>query len=199
VPTGSASPDFFGGERPGPNLYANSVVALRASTGKLVWHFQVVHHDLWDYDVASQPTLVTVRNTPAVAVTTKMGHLFVLHRETGRPLLPVEERPVPQSSVPGEKSWPTQPFPVNPALAPQRLLPEDAWGLTPEDREWCRDRLRNLDSRGIFTPPSVRGAVLFPGNAGGVNWGSAAYDPQRGLLVAATNRLATVVRLIPRA
>ena len=202
VPTGSASPDFYGGQRPGNNGYANSVVALRASTGAVVWHFQVVHHDLWDYDLASQPTLITFRRgdriVPAVAVTGKNGHLFVLDRETGKPLLPVEERPVPKSKVPGEEASPTQPFPKYDVLAPQKFTAEDAWGITPEERTWCKERLDKLDWRGLFTPPSLEGTIMFPGNVGGVNWGSGAYDPERGLLVAATNRLSTIVRLIPR-
>ncbi|HWP44831.1 MAG TPA: PQQ-binding-like beta-propeller repeat protein, partial [Blastocatellia bacterium] len=154
VPTSSPSPDFYGGERKGDNLYANSVVALRASTGKVVWHFQVVHHDLWDYDIASQPMLIDVkrggRTVPAVAVGTKMGHLFVLHRDTGKPLFPVEERKVPQTDVPGEETSPTQPFPVRPRpLVPSRLAPEDAWGITPEDRELCRERMKGLRSEGM--------------------------------------------------
>jgi quinoprotein glucose dehydrogenase len=198
VPTSSPGPDFFGGRRAGSNLYANSVVALKASTGKLLWHFQVVHHDLWDYDVASQPVLVTIGGKPAVAVTTKIGHLFVLDRETGKPLLPVDEKPVPKSDVPGEDSSPTQPFPRNASLAPSTLRPADAWGVTLQERAACRQRIAGLRSDGIFTPPSLRGSILFPGNVGGVNWGGAAHDPKRGVLVAPTNRLATVVTLIPR-
>jgi len=202
VPTGSASPDFYGGMRPGNNGYANSVVALRASTGQVVWSFQVVHHDLWDYDVASQPTLMTFRrgseNIPAVAVTTKIGHFFVLDRETGKSLLPIEERPVPKSRVPGEESSPTQPFPKYDVLAPSKFSANDAWGITPEDKSWCQSRLKDFESQGLFTPPSIEGTIIFPGNVGGVNWGSGAYDPERGLLVAASNRLSTIVKLIPR-
>lgn len=203
IPTSSPSPDFYGGERKGENRYANSVVALRASTGKVVWHFQVVHHDLWDYDVASQPVLITVKKNgrviPAVAVGTKIGHLFLLHRETGKPLFPVEERSVPQSDIEGEESSPTQPFPTLPrALVPQKLAPEDAWGMTPADRDWCRDRIKSLRSEGLFTPPSLKGTIIFPGNAGGINWGGMSYYPKRGILIASTNRLATVVKLIPR-
>jgi quinoprotein glucose dehydrogenase len=203
VPTSSPSPDFYGGERKGDNLYANSVVALRASTGKVAWHFQVVHHDVWDYDVASQPVLVTVarngRNIPAVAVGTKIGHLFVLHRDTGKPLFPVEERAVPRSNVPGEETSPTQPFPKLPlALVPQRLTPEDAWGITPADREACRDKIKSLRSEGLFTPPSLEGSIVFPGNVGGMHWGGMSYDPKRNLMIVNTNRLATVVKLIPR-
>jgi len=194
VPTGSASPDHFGGWRRGDNKWANSVVALRAATGELVWGFQVVHHDLWDYDVAAQPTLFTWKDgTPAVAIATKMGRVFVLDRLTGAPLIPVEERAVPPSDVPGEDASPTQPF-SGISLVPERLGADDAWGATPEDRAWCRDKIAASRSEGIFTPPSERGTIVFPG----VNWGSAAYDPQRHLLVVNTNRLAFLLRLIPR-
>ena len=198
VPTGSASPDFYGGLRPGDNAHADSVVALRAATGELVWSFQVVHHDLWDYDVASEPALIEFRGKPAVAVTTKMGNVFVLGRVTGKPLHPVEERPVPQSHVPGETTWPTQPFSSFPPLVPQRISPDDAWGLGEQDREQCRAKIASLHSEGMFTPPSPEGIVAVPGNAGGVNWGGAAVDAERGLLVANTNRLPFEVRLIPR-
>ncbi len=204
VPTGSASPDYYGGERPGDNLYADSVVALHASTGRVAWHFQVVHHDLWDYDAASPPVLVTIRrggaDIPVVALGSKPGNLFVLHRDTGVPVFPVEERPVPQTDVPGERTSPTQPFPsAPPPLVPQRLDPDDAWGLTPWDRAVCRDRMKRLRNEGVFTPPSLGGSLQFPGHAGGMHWGGAAFDPERQLLVAPTNRLAAEVRLIPRA
>lgn len=203
VPTSSPSPDYYGGERKGSNLYANSVVALRASTGEVVWHFQVVHHDLWDYDVAAQPLLITVRRNgrdiPAVVVGTKMGHIFVLHRETGEPLFPVEERPVPKSDVPGEEAWPTQPFPVLPRpIVPTKLTPEDAWGLTPTDRQRCREKIAASRSEGIFTPPSFRGTIVYPGNIGGIHWGGMSHDPQRGLLIVNANRLATFVRILRR-
>ena len=203
VPTGSASPDFFGGERPGANAHANSVVALRASTGRLVWAFQVVHHDLWDYDVPAQPVLFTLRRggsaLPAVAVGTKMGHLFILDRRTGAPLFPVEERAVPGSDVPGEAAWPTQPFPA-PALrlAPESLAAADAFGTTPDARRQCRDRIAALRYDGVFTPPSLRGTIIFPGDIGGMNWSGVAVDEGRGVLIAPTNRLAMVVTLIPR-
>jgi len=198
VPTGSASPDFYGGERPGNNGYANSVVAIRASTGQVLWAFQVVHHDLWDYDVASQPALVTWKGIPAVAVTTKIGHFFVLDRMTGKSLLPIEERAVPQSKVPGEQTSPTQPFPKYDVLAPQKFSADDAWGLTPADKAWCKARLEGLDAQGLFTPPSLEGTIMFPGNVGGVNWGSSAYEPERGYLIVASDRLSTIVKLIPR-
>lgn len=203
VPTSSPSPDYYGGERPGDNRYANSVVALRASTGELVWHFQLVHHDLWDYDVPAQPTLTHVRrdgrDVPVVVQATKMGHLFVLHRETGEPVFGVEERPVPASDVPGETASPTQPFPVLPAaLVPQTLSPDDAWGLTPWDRGRCRARIERLRFDGIFTPPSLQGTLLYPGYSGGTNWGGVAIDPLRNVAIVNSTNLAFEVRLIPR-
>ncbi|MCU1227817.1 MAG: quinoprotein glucose dehydrogenase [Acidobacteria bacterium] len=198
VPTSSPSPDYFGGLRPGDNHYANSVVALDAMTGNVIWHFQVVHHDLWDYDVASQPVLVMFKSTPAVAVTTKMGHLFILDRRSGKPLLPVDERVVPKSDIPEERASATQPFPRNGQLVPTRLRPEDAWGIDDADRDACRASIAALRNEGIFTPPSVGGTIVYPGNVGGVAWGGAAYDPVRKLLIVPTNRLAIKVRLIPR-
>jgi quinoprotein glucose dehydrogenase len=199
IPTGSASPDYFGGLRLGDNKWANSVVALRASTGEFVWGFQVVHHDLWDYDVASQPTLFTWKDgTPAVVINTKMGHVFVLNRLTGAPLLPLEERPVPQTDIPGEKTSPTQPFSTI-SLVPEKIALEDLWGKSPEDLKWCQEKLKASRSEGIFTPPSLKGSVGYPGNVGGVNWGSAAYDPQSHLMFANTNRLIAWNKLIPRA
>jgi quinoprotein glucose dehydrogenase len=198
IPTGSASPDYYGGTRPGDNKWANSVVALKASTGAFVWGFQVVHHDLWDYDVASQPTLVDFRGHPAVAVTTKMGNVFVLDRKTGKPLHEVIERAVPSSDIPGEDASATQPTPLWSALVPQKLSASDAWGDTAEARQWCQQKIESLRNDGLFTPPSVRGTISFPGNIGGVNWGSAAWDPVRNLLLANTNRVAAIAKLIPR-
>jgi quinoprotein glucose dehydrogenase len=199
IPTGSASPDYFGGLRLGDNKWANSVVALRASTGEFVWGFQVVHHDLWDYDVASQPTLFTWKDgTPAIVINTKMGHVFVLNRLTGAALLPIEERPVPQTDIPGEKSSPTQPFSAI-SLVPEKIASEDLWGKSPEDVKWCQEKLKASRSEGIFTPPSLKGSVVYPGNVGGVNWGGAAYDPQNHLMFANTNRLIAWNKLIPRA
>ncbi len=199
IPTGSASPDYFGGFRKGDNKWANSVVALRASTGEFVWGFQVVHHDLWDYDVASQPTLFTWKDgIPAIAITTKMGRVFVLNRLTGAPLLPVEERAVPKSDIPGEESWPTQPASTI-SLVPEKLSVEDAWGKDDKERQWCAEQIKVARYGDIFTPPSLQGTLVFPSNVGGVNWGSAAYDPQRHLLFVDTNRLPILVKLIPRA
>jgi quinoprotein glucose dehydrogenase len=199
IPTGSASPDYFGGFRKGDNRWANSVVALRASTGEFVWGFQVVHHDLWDYDVASQPALFAWKDgTPAIAITTKMGRVFVLNRLTGAPLLPVEERPVPKSDIAGEESWPTQPASTI-SLVAEKLSPEDAWGKDAQERQLCAEKIKAARSGEIFTPPSLQGTLVFPSNVGGVNWGSAAYDPQRHLLFMDTNRLPIFVKLIPRA
>ena len=202
VPTGSPSPDFYGGERLGRNDYANSIVALRASTGKVVWHYQVVHHDLWDYDVPAQPVLIDLqrngRNVPAVVATTKMGYVFVLNRLTGEPLFPIEERPVPESDVPGEQAWPTQPVPTLPRpLGPTRL-DTTIFALSDKARAWCREQLTGVRSEGIFTPPSLRGTVIFPGNIGGSNWSGVAVDPKRRVAVIPSNRLITVVALARR-
>lgn len=203
LPTGNTSPDYYGGERKGSDYYSSSVVALRGSTGQVVWHFQTVHHDVWDYDIPAEPALITVRRNgraiPAVAVATKVGHLFVLHRETGKPLFPVEERHVPQNGVEGEQLSPTQPFPVKPrALAPQSLKPDEAFGLTEADKKACRDQMASLRNDGVFTPPSLQGTLVYPGDVGGMNWSGMSFDPQRGLLVTNTNRLPRAVTLIPR-
>jgi len=203
VPTGSASPDYYGGERPGDNRFANSLVALSAETGEFVWGFQTVHHDLWDYDVANPAVLFDVHRNGgvilAVGVGSKTGHFFILNRETGKPIFGVEERTVPKSDVAGEVSSPTQPFPMAPRpLARATLSPEDIQGAE-ADRKWCRDRIAGLRSEGIFTPPSLRGSLLIPGNVGGMSWGGAAYDPNSHLLIIPVNNLAAEVRLIPRA
>jgi quinoprotein glucose dehydrogenase len=198
IPTGSASPDYYGGARRGDNRWANSLVALRASTGAFLWGFQVVHHDLWDYDVASQPTLIEFHGKPAVAVTTKVGNVFVLDRFTGKPLHTVEERAVPKSDIPGEDAAASQPIPAWSAMVPQKLTAADAWGSNGETRQWCREKIESLRNDGLFTPPSIRGTISFPGNIGGVNWGGAAWDPARNLLIANTNRVAAIMRLIPR-
>lgn len=203
VPTGSASPDHYGGERRGDNPYANAVVALRASTGELLWYFQAVKHDLWDYDIASQPALVEVprgeEDVPAVAVATKMGFLFILDRLTGEPLFPVEERQVPTASVDGEEISLTQTFPIlPPPLHPLTLDEDDIWGLDEAHEEECRSQIEGLRNEGIYTPPSLEGSIAYPGFLGGMNWGSMAYDGQRNLLVTGVNRLPLWVRLDPR-
>ena len=203
VPTGSASPDYYGGERKGDNKWANSVVALRAGTGQLLWGFQLVHHDLWDYDTASPPLLATLSRNgariPVVVQGNKTGHLFVLNRDTGVPVFPVEERPVPQSEIPGEQTSPTQPFPAAPPpLTPQRIGAGDAWGLTPEERKTCRERMGKLVNKGPFTPPSISGTLIYPGNIGGMNWSGYAFHPDSQTLVTNTLSVAFEVRLIPR-
>ncbi|HJZ63801.1 MAG TPA: pyrroloquinoline quinone-dependent dehydrogenase [Candidatus Acidoferrum sp.] len=197
IPTGSASPDYYGGIRKGDNKWANSVVALKASTGEFVWGFQVVHHDIWDYDVASQPTLFTWKNnTPAIAISTKMGRVFVLNRLNGTPLIPVEEKPVPKSDIPGEESWPTQPSSIS--VVPETLSVDDAWAPTPELEQWCAEKIKAARTGAIFIPPSLQGTLVYPSNVGGVNWGSTAYDPANHLLIMNTNRLPVFVRMIPR-
>jgi len=200
LPTASAAPDFYGGERPGRNDHANSIVALRASTGALVWSFQVVHHDLWDYDLAAQPLLVTLRRSgrevPAVIIGTKTGMIFVLHRETGEPLLPIEERPVPPSDIPGESAWSTQPISIRPPpLLGTQLTPDSAFGVDAAEREYCREAIRRLRNDGLFTPPSFRGTLEWPGFWGGINWDGLAWDPERQRIVTTLKRVAMAVRL----
>lgn len=204
VPTGSASPDYFGGERLGNDLFADSVVALRADTGAMVWYFQTVHHNLWDYDVATPPLLFDIHRNgstiPAIAIGSKTGNIFILNRETGKPIFGVEERPVPKSDVPGETAAATQPFPLKPApTTAQTISAEDAWGIDDPDRNWCRAEMSKLRTGGIFTPPSLQGTLQIPGNIGGQNWGGFTYDPEEDLLVLPSNHLAAEVRLIPRA
>jgi len=201
VPTGSASPDFYGGARVGSNRFANTLLALDAGSGRLVWQQQLIHHDLWDYDLAAQPVLgdVAVHGVPVPAViqATKTGMLYVFERSRGAPLFPIVERPVPASHVAGEYAWPTQPFSALPPLTPQApVRPEDAWGLTFWDRGKCRDLIASLRNEGIFTPPDTRGTLLQPGYAGGVNWGGVAFDQERGRIIAAVNLLPMMVTLL---
>ena len=204
VPTGSPSVDYYGGERKGRNQYANSIIAIDASTGRMVWHFQTVRHDLWDYDNASPPALVTItiggRAIAAVLQATKTGQLFVLDRETGKPLFPVREEPVPTSDVTGEAAWPTQLVSSGLApLSPQRIAPAEIWGATPADLAACRARYNELRYAGAFTPPSTRGSLIIPSNVGGAHWGGVAYDPASDLVVVPVNRIGAVITLIPRA
>ena len=202
LPTSSPAPDYYGGMRLGDNRYANSIVALRASTGRVVWHFQSVHHDLWDYDNAAPPALVTVVQNgvriPAVLQTGKSAMLFVLDRTTGKPIFPVEERAVPASSVPGEVASPTQPFTtVTPPLSPLHYSAADAWGPTPESRAACRAILGALLNDGPFTPPSLQGTLAVPGNIGGAHWGGVAVDEGRALAVVPVNTVPAMVQLFP--
>ncbi|MFP3945117.1 MAG: pyrroloquinoline quinone-dependent dehydrogenase, partial [Alphaproteobacteria bacterium] len=202
LPTSSPSPDFYGGLRAGDNLYTDSVVALRGSTGEMVWHFQAIHHDVWDYDLPAQPGLYTVRvdgePRDVVAQVTKTGLVFVLDRDTGEPVLPVEERGVPQNGAPGEVLSPTQPFPVaTPPLVPTQVTPDDAFGLTFWDRRLCAAQIRKSRADGLYTPPSLQGTILYPFTGGGANWGSAAFDSTRNLLVVNVSSVAHIVNLIP--
>ncbi len=203
VPTGSAAPDYYGALRLGDNRYANSIVALRASTGDVVWAFQNVHHDLWDYDNAAPPALVTlVRDgveVPAVLQATKTGMLFVLHRETGEPLFPVEERRVPASRIPGEEASATQPFTSAIApLSPHSFTLGEVWGTNDADIAACRSAIEPLRNEGIFTPPDTAGTLVMPSNIGGAHWGGLAWDPERRIAVVPVNRIAAEVQLIPR-
>jgi quinoprotein glucose dehydrogenase len=202
LPTTNPAPDYYGGLRLGRNLHAGSIVALNAATGELVWSFQTVRHDLWDYDNAAQPVLATLtlrgEEVPAVLVVTKTAQLFVLHRETGEPLFEVEERPVPASDVPGEEAWPTQIFSreIEP-LSPLAMSSDEVWGLTEEDRALCRSMVAELRNEGIFTPPSLEGTLVIPSNIGGAHWGGLAFHPGSGFAVVPVNRLAAMVQLIP--
>jgi len=187
VPTGSASPDFYGGERLGQNLYANSLLALDAATGRRIWHFQTVHHDVWDRDLPAPPNLVSVvrdgRSVDAVAQITKSGFVFLFDRESGRPLFPVEERAAPPSDLAGEQTWPTQPIPSKPEpFARQRMTEADVTTLTPSAHDSALARFRRLRHDDLFTPPSREGTVVLPGFDGGGEWGGAAFDRTSGVL-----------------
>jgi quinoprotein glucose dehydrogenase len=202
LPTSGPSPDFFGGTRPGDNRYADSIVALRGASGEVVWHFQTIHHDVWDYDNAAQPTLIELERDgepfPAVVQATKTGMLYIFHRETGEPYFPIEERPVPQDGVPGERLSPTQPFPTRPPpLVPHDFSPGEFWGITFLDRARCRAEYRGFRYGPIFTPPSLEGTVVVPSTAGGVNWGGVAVDPRLKILVTKVLRMLHFVQLIP--
>jgi quinoprotein glucose dehydrogenase len=180
LPTSSPSSDYYGGHRPGENRYSNSVVALRGASGEIVWHFQTSHHDVWDFDLPSQPILIDLvrdgKKVPALVQITKQGFVFVFNRETGEPLFPVEERPVPQDGVPGEQLSPTQPYPLSPPpFMQQGISAEDAWGFTFFDRMSCKRKLEAHRQGGLYTPPSLEGTVMLPGLTGG---GSGAAAPR---------------------
>jgi quinoprotein glucose dehydrogenase len=202
LPTSSPAPDYFGGLRHGMNRHANSIVALNAGTGEVIWSFQTVHHDLWDYDNPAAPALINLmrdgQEIPAVLAVAKTGQLFVLHRETGEPIFPVEERKVPASDVPGESAWPTQPFTrgIEP-LSPQQFSLQDIWGPTEEDRAACLADIAELRNEGVFTPPSLQGTLVLPSNIGGAHWGGLAVDAERQLAVVPVNRHVSMVQLIP--
>jgi len=202
VATSSPSPDFYGGLRPGDNRHANSVVALDAETGAVNWAYQIVHHDVWDYDLPAQPGLYAVwRDGVAhdvVVQVTKTGHVFVLDRDTGEPFLPVKEVAMPQSDIEGEFLSPTQPIPERPQqLVPSYIKPGDEFGLTWFDKRYCSKQISTLRAEGLFTPPSRQGTLFHPFTGGGANWGGGAYDPTRNLLIINMSSLAHVVQLIP--
>ena len=203
LPVGSPAYDFYGGDRKGQNLFGNSLVALNAATGKLVWYYQTVHHDLWDYDLPAQPVLFNWRGkgrgVPAVAVITKTGFVFVLDRLTGKPLFPVEERAVPQSDVPGEQTWPTQPFPSKPpALARQSMTRAEVSRVTPESERFCTALFDGLVNKGMYTPVGLTPTLNFPGFHGGGNWSGGSFDPASGLLFVNMNEDGAMGEMTPQ-
>jgi membrane-bound PQQ-dependent dehydrogenase (glucose/quinate/shikimate family) len=203
LPIGSASYDFYGADRKGSNLFSNCLVALDALTGRLVWYFQMVHHDVWDYDIPAQPVLIDItregKTIPAVAQVTKMGFVFVFDRVTGKPLFPIEERAVPKSEVPGEETWPTQPFPLKPpALVRQRFTEADI-NSSDSEKKYCVDKFRALGGGSIFTPYGLNQTLVVPGTLGGGNWSGASFDMSRGYLIVNVNELGSVGALEPQA
>ena len=202
APTGSAAYDFWGGNRLGANLFANCVLALDAATGKRLWHYQVVHHDVWDRDLPAAPILFSLRRgrrrIDALAQITKSAHVFLLDRQSGQPLLPVEEQPVPPSDLDGENTWPTQPLPTKPPpFARQSLTEDDVTDRTPEAHQEALARLRALRTGRQFIPPSRQGTVIFPGFDGGGEWGGAAVDPETGILYVNSSEMAWVLTMVP--
>jgi quinate dehydrogenase (quinone) len=202
LPLGAPAHDFYGGDRKGENLFANSVVAVEAATGRRVWHYQTIHHDLWDRDIPAQPVLLTVRRAgrrvPAVAVMNKAGSIFILDRATGRPLLPVEERPVPPSRVPGEQAWPTQPVPLlPPPLVRHAITRDELTEVTPESRRFCTELFDTLHNAGPWEPFGVEPTLRFPGLLGGATWSGGSFDPRSGLLYVNLNELGAVGWVAP--
>ena len=201
APTASAKYNFYGADRQGANLFGDCLLALDARTGKRLWHFQMVHHDIWDYDDATAPKLLTVRHegkmVDVVAQVGKQGFLWVFERVKGTPLWPIEERPVPRSDMPHENAWPTQPFPVKPPpFARQKFTVDDLSPyLSPEDRAKFRDELLSSNNQGLFTPPSTRPTVQMPGNNGGANWGGTAVDPAKGTLYVVSKDMPSMLKL----
>lgn len=204
IPVGSPKYNFYGVNRAGANLFGDCLLALDARTGRRLWHYQMVHHDIWDYDNPTAPKLLTVRhdgrNVDIVAQVTKQGFLFAFDRVSGKPLWPIEERPVPKSDMPGEEAWPTQPFPTwPPPFARQKFTADDLSPYIPsaEERARIRDQVLSARNEGLFTPPSTRGTVQMPGNNGGANWGSAAADPTSGMVYVVSKDLPAILKLEP--
>ncbi len=192
--TGSASFDFYGGQRLGQNLFANCVIAIDAATGKRRWHYQIVHHDLWDYDLPTAPILARAKGKDAVVQITKHGFVFVFDRETGEPIFPIEERPVPASDIPGEKAWPTQPFPLKPPpYAAQRFEPTN---ISPEAHEYVSKVAADMRAGTLFTPPSRQGTIAAPGTLGGGLWGGASFEPATGKLFVSAQNLPSIMKII---
>ncbi|HRO46710.1 PQQ-binding-like beta-propeller repeat protein [Agriterribacter sp.] len=202
LPLGSPAFDFYGGNRKGNNLFGNCLVALNALTGKRIWHYQLVHHDLWDYDLPAPPTLVTVerdgKTIPAVAQTTKMGMVFLFNRNTGEPVYPIQERPVPQSTLIGEQTSATQPFPVKPPPFVRQNFP-DAGMLDFSDSSYryIKNKIGNAKTGPVFTPPDTAGVVQFPGTRGGAEWGGASFDPETGMLYVNANEIPMLIKMKP--
>ena len=202
VPLGSPAFDFYGGNRKGANLFGNCILALDAQTGERKWHYQLVHHDLWDYDLPAPPTLVTLNNghtkTDAVAQVTKMGMVFLFNRVTGEPLFTIEERAVPRSALMGEAAWPTQPFPVKPApFARQYFSENDITDISDSAYAFVAEKIKNARMGPIFTPPDTSGVVQFPGTRGGAEWGGASFDPETGVLYVNANEIPLLVKMKP--
>ena len=200
APTGSAAYDFYGGDRAGANLFANSLLALDAKTGKRIWHFQAVHHDIWDRDLPAPPNLVKLkkagREIDAVAQITKSGHVFIFDRATGEPFFPIDEKPYPPSEIPGEETWPTQPLPAKPpAFARQRLTEDGVTNISEESRAFALERLRRSKSDGQFIPPSREGTIIFPSYDGGGEWGGAAVDPRTGIMYVNSSEMAWILTI----
>ncbi len=201
LPVSTPSNDYFGGARPGANVFAESLVCLDAKTGQRKWHYQLVHHGLWDYDLASPPNLATItvdgRKIDAVVQLTKQGFAFVFDRVTGTPVWPIEERAVPASDIPEERASATQPFPTKPpAFTPQGVSLDDAFDLTPELKAEAQAQMKKFRIGPVFTPPSLEGTVMRPGNIGGANWGGGAFDPDTGTLYVKTTNSPTIARVV---
>ena len=205
IPTASPKYNFYGADRLGANLFGDCLLALDARTGKRLWHFQMVHHDIWDYDDATAPKLLTVQHegkaVEVVAQVSKQGFVWVFNRVTGEPLWPIEERPVPKSDMPGEQAWPTQPFPtIPPPFARQKFTADDLDpAIGPEERARFKDEIQSARNEGMFTPPSLHGTIQMPGNNGGANWGGAAVDPANGTLYVISKDLPCLLKLTPSA
>jgi len=200
LPTGNTSPDNFGGYRNGSDYYSSSIVALNSNTGKVVWHFQTVHHDVWDYDVPSQPTFYEFekegKKIKALAQTTKTGLVFLLNRETGEPIFPIEEKLVPQRTVKGDYLSKTQPFPILPK--PIALSDFKPWGFTFWDKGYCEKIVKEFRSEGLYTPPSMKGSITYPGANGGSNWGGPSIDHSKKIMIANSMNIASTLTMIPR-